>query len=98
MQSLSPGAIRIWMGCGEIMLALKAPYYEPIIAYPSPWCGSTNGAVTSDVSCWITMIFCFHRKKCQPDKRQDCPSARAGILYCRVISKPMHRATPIANW
>ena len=31
------------------MLALKAPYYEPIIAYPSPWCGSTNGAVTSDV-------------------------------------------------
>ena len=30
-------------------LALKAPYYEPIIAYPSPWCGSTNGAVSSDV-------------------------------------------------
>ncbi len=30
-------------------LSLKVPYYEPIIAYPSPWCGSTNGAVTSDV-------------------------------------------------
>jgi carboxypeptidase Q len=30
-------------------LALKSPYYEPIIAYPSPWCGSTNGTVTTDV-------------------------------------------------
>jgi carboxypeptidase Q len=30
-------------------LALSAPYYKPIIAYPKAWCAGTNGPVTSSV-------------------------------------------------
>ena len=30
-------------------LALKAPYYQPLIAYPKAWTAGTNGLVTGDV-------------------------------------------------
>ena len=30
-------------------LALKSPYYESLIAYPRPWCGSTNGGVSAEL-------------------------------------------------
>ena len=30
-------------------LSLQTPYYEPLIAYPSPWCGSTDGKVNAEV-------------------------------------------------
>jgi len=42
-------------------LALKTPYYSPLIAYANPWTGSTHGPVTAPVfivqktdSAWIT--------------------------------------------
>src|SRR5215469_7391490 len=30
-------------------VAIKSPYYEPIIGYPLPWCGSTSGLISGDV-------------------------------------------------
>jgi hypothetical protein len=30
-------------------VALKSPYYEPLIAYALPWSGSTNGLISGDV-------------------------------------------------
>ncbi|WP_295795548.1 M20/M25/M40 family metallo-hydrolase [Mucilaginibacter sp.] len=27
----------------EFSIALKVPYYQPLRAYPEPWCGNTNG-------------------------------------------------------
>ncbi|HEY4110164.1 M20/M25/M40 family metallo-hydrolase [Puia sp.] len=42
-------------------LAMRTPYYSPLIAYATPWSGSTNGAVSAPVfvvakmdSAWIT--------------------------------------------
>ena len=29
--------------------AMKTPYYSPLLAYPAPWSGSTNGPVTAPV-------------------------------------------------
>lgn len=33
----------------EATLALKSPYYENIIAYPVPWCKSTNKSITAQL-------------------------------------------------
>lgn len=30
-------------------LSMQKPYYEPLIAYASPWCGSTNGKLNAEV-------------------------------------------------
>lgn len=52
---LSKAALEPWgdFGSGweldKSYLALKAPYYQPIMAYPKAWTASTNGPVTGDV-------------------------------------------------
>jgi len=33
----------------SVYIALKQPYYQPVIAYPLAWSGSTNNAISSEV-------------------------------------------------
>lgn len=33
----------------DFSIALKVPYYQPLRAYPEPWCGNTNGLVQAKV-------------------------------------------------
>jgi carboxypeptidase Q len=52
---LSNAALEPWgdFGSGweldKSYLALKAPYYQPLLAYPKAWTGSTNGPVSGSV-------------------------------------------------
>lgn len=36
-------------GTEQVYAAMKQPYYQPLIAYPQAWSGSTNGAITAKV-------------------------------------------------